>query len=184
MNLKNIYEDGQMYYKSVWNLYEEAFPKEEQKSVEIMELLKDQGKMEIYAIEDQGEFIGLAMNMIWGDMGLLDYFAIAENKRNGGYGSRCIRLLLEEFKDRKYIFEIEKQDEQAENSADRKRRKAFYLRNGLKETGVFANVYQVDFELLTPDGDLTFEEYTDFLEHVLGKENLAKLNPVLIEEKR
>ena len=32
MNLKNIYEDGQMYYKSVWNLYEEAFPKEEQKS--------------------------------------------------------------------------------------------------------------------------------------------------------
>ena len=52
MNLKNIYEDGQMYYKSVWNLYEEAFPKEEQKSVEIMELLKDQGKMEIYAIED------------------------------------------------------------------------------------------------------------------------------------
>ena len=94
------------------------------------------------------------------------------------------RLLLEEFKDRKYIFEIEKQDEQAENSVDRKRRKVFYLRNGLKETGVFANVYQVDFELLTPDGDLTFEEYTDFLEHVLGKENLAKLNPVLIEEKR
>ena len=47
MNLKNIYEDGQMYYKSVWNLYEKAFPKEEQKSVEIMELLKDQGKMEI-----------------------------------------------------------------------------------------------------------------------------------------
>ena len=161
MNLKNIYEDGQMYYKSVWNLYEKAFPKEEQKSVEIMELLKDQGKREIYAIEDQGEFIGLAMNMIWGDMGLLDYFAIAENKRNSGYGSRCIRLLLEEFKDRKYIFEIEKQDEQAENSVDRKRRK-----------------------VLTPDGDLTFEEYTVFLEHVLGKENLAKLNPVLIEEKR
>ena len=116
--------------------------------------------MEIYAIEDQGEFIGLAMNMIWGDMGLLDYFAIAENKRNSGYGSRCIRLLLERFKDRKYIFEIEKQDEQAENSADRKRRKAFYLRNGLKETGVFANVYQVDFELLTPEGNLTFEEYS------------------------
>ena len=102
---------------------------------------------------------------------------------NSGYGSRCIRLLLERFKDRKYIFEIEKQDEQAENSEDRKRRKAFYLRNGLKETGVFANVYQVDFELLTPEGNLTFEEYTDFLEHVLGKENLAKLNPVLLEEK-
>ena len=80
MNLKNIYEDGQMYYKSVWNLYEKAFPKEEQKSVEIMELLKDQGKMEIYAIEDQGEFIGLAMNMIWGDMGLLDYLPLQRIK--------------------------------------------------------------------------------------------------------
>ena len=171
-----------MFQENVWSLYHEAFPKVERKPKAVMELLKDQGKMEIYAIEDQGEFIGLAMNMICGDMGLLDYFAIAENKRNSGYGSRCIRLLLEEFKDRKYIFEIEKQDEQAENSADRKRRKAFYLRNGLKETGVFANVYQVDFELLTPDGSLTFEEYTGFLERVLGKENLEMLNPVLIEE--
>ena len=33
------------------------------------------------------------------------------------------------------------QDEKAENAQDRKRRKAFYLRNGLKETGLFAHVY-------------------------------------------
>ena len=75
------------------------------------------------------------------------------------------------------------QDENAENAEDRKRRKAFYLRNGLKETGLFANVYQVDFEMLTPDGSLSYEQYTGFLERVLGKEYLRFLNPVLIQQR-
>ena len=59
------------------------------------------------------------------------------------------------------------QDEKAENEEERKRRKAFYLRNGLKETGLFVNVYDTDFELLTPDGELTFWEYVDFLREVM-----------------
>ena len=71
------------------------------------------------------------------------------------------------FKNYKYIFEIETQNEKAENAEERKRRKAFYLRNGLKETGLFVNVYDTDFELLTPDGELTFWEYVDFLREVM-----------------
>ena len=42
------------------------------------------------------------------------------------------------------------------NAEERKKRKAFYLRNGLQETGLFVNVYDTDFEILTPDGELTF----------------------------
>lgn len=183
MELRNIYTDGKEFFSQVWDLYEEAFPEVERKPKDVMEFLAEQHKMEIYAIEDCGEFIGLAVNMKEENMALLDYFAIAPDKRNSGYGSRCIRLLLEKFHDQKYIFEIEMQDAKAENAEDRRRRKAFYLRNGLKETGLFANVYQVDFEMLTPDGSLTFEEYTGFLERILGKKHLEMLNPVLIQER-
>ena len=183
MQLKNIYDAGQKFDKNVWNLYEEAFPESEKKPRPVMEKLVKQGKMEIFAIEKDDEFIGLAINLIEGKTALLDYFAIAPEKRNCGYGGACIRTLLEKFRDKKYIFEIEMQDEYAENAEDRKRRKAFYLRNGLKETGLFANVYQVDFEMLTPDGSLSYDQYTGFLESVLGQEYLQMLNPVLIQQR-
>ena len=76
------------------------------------------------------------------------------------------------------------QDEKAENAEERKRRKAFYLRNGLKETGLFVNVYDTDFELLTPDGELTFWEYVDFLREVMYEEYVEILRPTLIAMKK
>ena len=118
------------------------------------------------------------------DRALLDYYAIAPEKRNYGYGSRGLEALLKKFKNHKYIFEIETQDEKAENAEERKRRKAFYLRNGLQETGLFVNVYDTDFEILTPDGELTFWEYVDFLREVMYEEYVQILRPTLIAMKK
>ena len=72
---------------------------------------------------------------------------------------------------------------QADNAEERRRRKAFYLRNGLKETGLSANVYHTDFEILTPDGKLSFQEYVDFLREVLDEEYVQMLRPTLISER-
>ena len=171
MELKNILKNGTEFKEQVYMLYEEAFPAEEKKQISLMEHLAE-----------QDEFVGLAFNMMDGNTALLDYFAVSPEKRNGGYGSKSLKLLLERFRSNKYIFEIEMQDEKAENAQDRKRRKAFYLRNGLKETGLFAHVYGTDFELLTPDGSLTYDEYTGFLERILGEEGVRVLNPSLISQ--
>lgn len=180
MELLNIQTNGKKYKEEIFALYEEAFPPEEKKPRELLETLAEQGKMELLAVVEEGKFIGLAMNMLSGPRALLDYFAIAPEYRSHGYGGRVIRELLKRFRNQKYIFEIEMQDANAENAVDRKRRKEFYLRNGLKETGLFVNVYTTDFELLTPDGKLTFQEYTDMLEAILGKEGIGILNPNMI----
>lgn len=180
MEFLDILKEGKGYRRDVFSLYQEAFPEEEKKPEELMLSLAGQGKMELLAVTENSEFLGLMMNMLSPKTALLDYFAIAPDKRNGGYGGRAVRKMLERFRDKKYIFEIEMQDDQAENALDRKRRKAFYLRNGLKETGVFANVYQTDFELLTPDGSLTYEEYVAMLEFILGEEGMRFLNPRLL----
>ena len=182
MELKNILKNGTEFKEQVYMLYEEAFPAEEKKPISLMEHLAEKGQMELFAATDQDEFVGLAFNMMDGNTALLDYFAVSPEKRNGGYGSKSLKLLLERFRSNKYIFEIEMQDEKAENAQDRKRRKAFYLRNGLKETGLFAHVYGTDFELLTPDGSLTYDEYTGFLERILGEEGVRVLNPSLISQ--
>lgn len=183
MKFLDVFADGSNYRQQVYDLYEGAFPEEEKKPISLMEDLTKAGKMEILALEEEGTFAGLAINMLSRRTALLDYFAIAADRRCQGSGGRAVRALEERFRDKKYIFEIEMQDETAPNAEDRKRRKAFYLRNGLKETGLFANVYETDFELLTPDGKLTFEEYLEILLDILGEEGVKLLNPHIIEKK-
>ena len=194
LRLMDVQKEGGFCKSRFRALYEEAFPAIERKPLEMMELLAEQGKMELLAIVEvpagvsekaveNARFIGLAVNMMDGNTALLDYFAIAPEHRNGGYGSHSLALLLERFRDKKYIFEIEMQDPTADNAADRKRRKAFYLRNGLRETGLFAKVYGTDFEMLTPDGSLTFQQYTEFLQTILGGLGIELLKPTLIAQR-
>ena len=160
MKLMNIADEGAQYKWQLYDLYDKAFPEQEKKPLQVMEQLAADGKMEMLALVDEDEFAGLAINLIDEEQNraLLDYYAIAPEKRNGGYGSKGLE--------------------------ERKRRKAFYLRNGLKETGLFVNVYDTDFELLTPDGELTFWEYVDFLREVMYEEYVEILRPTLIAMKK
>ena len=182
MKLMNIADDGAQYKWQLYDLYDKAFPEQEKKPLQIMENLVADNRMEMLAMVDEDEFVGLAINLIdiEQNRALLDYYAIVPEKRSGGYGSKGLEVLLDRFKNQKYIFEIETQDEKAENAEERKRRKAFYLRNGLKETGLFVNAYNTDFEILTPDGELTFWEYVDFLREVMYEEYVQILRPTLI----
>lgn len=178
MELLNILKEGKNYREQVRLLYEEAFPEEEKKPFSLMEEYAASGKAELLAVEEDG-FAGLVMNLLSDDVALLDYFAVAPDRRSTGLGGRVIGKLLERFAGEKYIFEIEMQDETAPNAADRKRRKAFYLRNGLKETGTFARAYDTDFELLTPDGELTYEEYVEALKKLMGDDiRLVSPSPI------
>ncbi len=177
MELIKLGKTEKRYLEPLKALYFDAFPEVERKPFPYMEELCASGKMEMLAVVENGEFIGLDINMLAKNAAILDYFAISPEKRSGGYGSRALRLILERFQGQKLIFEIETQDPSAENAVDRKRRKDFYLRNGVKETGVFANVYHTDFELLTQDGKLTFSLYLEALRSVLGEEGVTLLNP-------
>ena len=78
-----------------------------------MENLVADGKMEMLAMVDEDEFVGLAINLIDAeqDRALLDYYAIVPEKRNYGYGSRGLEALFKKVQNHKYIFEIETQDE-------------------------------------------------------------------------
>ncbi len=176
MKLQNAERAG--YIEDVMELYEAAFPEDEKKPFDYMMSLVREGKMEILAIEEDGTFAGLCITVAGGnDTFILDYFAVSKERRSAGIGGRALKLLLDNYRDKKLIFEIEKPDPAADNAVDRDRRKSFYLRNGVKETGVFANVYNTDFELLTNDGNLNYEEYVDALRSCFGEENLKRLNP-------
>ena len=85
-------------------LYEEAFPAEEKSRSLLWSILRKRDRWSFLQLTDQDEFVGLAFNMMDGNTALLDYFAVSPEKRNGGYGSKSLKLLLERFRSNKIYF--------------------------------------------------------------------------------
>ena len=96
MKLVNIADEGAKYKWQLYDLYDKTFPEQEKKPLQVMENLVADGKMEMLAMVDEDEFAGLAINLIDAeqDRALLDYYAIAPEKRNSGYGSMGLELSL------------------------------------------------------------------------------------------
>ncbi len=90
-----------------------------------------------------------ARGAVW----LLDYLAVRQTARGAGIGSRFLRELRPRLAGAEaVVLEIERAD-RARNEAERsvrERRRRFYLRNGLLETGVFTRADGgIEYELLT-----------------------------------
>lgn len=154
----------------IYDLYMEAFPADERKPFKLMEQKVQKGQMEMLAIEEEGQFVGLAISILHKDMVLIDYFAIASECRGKGIGGKALELLKERYQDRRMFLEIEVIDEKAENNAERIRRKAFYLQHGLSEAKIYVCLFGVDMELLTVQCGISFEEYYSVYEEVFGQE--------------
>ena len=112
MKLMNIADEGAQYKWQLYDLYDKAFPEQEKKPLQVMEQLVADGKMEMLVLVDEDEFAGLAINLIDEEQNraLLDYYAIVPEKRNGGYGSKGLEVLLERFKNYKYIFSHQRKE--------------------------------------------------------------------------
>lgn len=83
-------------------LYIRAFPESERKPFDLMEKNADNGSMEILSLENEdGEFLGLVITILYEDKVLIDYFAVDESKRNGGIGGKALKLISDRYKDSK-----------------------------------------------------------------------------------
>ena len=142
------------------NLYVHAFPAAERKPFYMIRKKQAEGSMEILSIEnDTGDFLGLAITILYKDIVLLDYFAVDDNQRNNGAGSSALRMLLERYLGKRFLLEIEAPDIPSENTPERIRRKAFYLRNGMAVMPFRVNFFGIVMEILTNGPQVTFDEY-------------------------
>ena len=154
------------------DLYRAAFPPEERKPLWLLDRLKRKGVSDLLSIRDGARMIGLAVVAKSGDLALLDFFAIAPTERGKGYGARALRALAKRYADKRLFLEIERIDEGAANNAERLRRKAFYLRNGLTESGFAVRMFGVALEVMQFGAPLTYAEYRAFLARAFGRGHL------------
>ncbi len=149
---------GSLDKKFILELYLRAFPESERKPFSLIERKAAMGEMEILLIRENGKRAGLAITVLQENLVLLDYFAIAEEFRGQGIGSDALQMLLALYSDTQFYLEIERPDETAPNQAERLRRKSFYLRNGMLDSGICIELFGVEMELLSSRPGLDYAQ--------------------------
>ena len=147
-------------------LYGTAFPAEEQ--IPYDDLIYLLGKLDIdyTAYFDDEALVGLTMVLRLTRFNWGWYFAVREELRGKGYGQGILTAVLDKYRDqRPFIIDIESPlQADAPNPEQRKRRHAFYLRNGLKDTLTSRTFEGITYTIMTnSDEPFTQQDYDDIL---------------------
>lgn len=144
--------------KFILDLYQQSFPETERKPFSEIERKTAMGSMEMLIIKEKKRRVGFAITAVTEESVLLDYYAFSKEEQGKGYGSEILQLLKELYSEKLFFLEIEEPDEGAENQSERIRRKAFYLKNGMQETGIRIRLFGIPMEILAAQEDMTFEQ--------------------------
>ena len=147
-------------------LYETAFPLGEQIPYDELIHLLDVMDIDYTAYYDGDMLVGLTMvhrlpRYNWGW-----YFAVREELRGKGYGQGILTAVLDKYSNgRPFVIDIESPlQTDSPNPEQRKRRHAFYLRNGMKDTGTNRTYNNITFTILTnSDEPFTLQDYDDIV---------------------
>ena len=156
--------------ESVKSLYLRAFPKNERKPFEIILEKQDKGYVEILVIEDNNaNFMGFAITVTFSKLVLLDYFAIEENMRGKGIGSKIFTTLKKQYQDKKFFLEIESTKITSSNKKERIFRKKFYEQCGMIIMPFGVNLFGVEMEILSAGLTINYNEYYSLYLNVFGQ---------------
>ncbi len=155
--------------KQIHALYERAFPDYEKKPFWLIRIKNKQGRADMWYLEHEGQFAGLAITMNAKNLVLLDYFAIDDDLRGKGIGSEALKSLQTYYTGRNFFLEIESVYDECDNLEQRQMRKQFYLKNGMTEMKMMVNLFGTDMEVLGHECKLDFMTYASVYEYAYGK---------------
>jgi len=161
-------------------LYASAFPTAEQAPMPYLLKRAEKDYVEFHAYYDGDVFVGFTYVMTYDDLTFVMYLAIDASHRAKGYGSQILTQIKETYPSNRIILNIEAEDESAENNAERKKRKQFYLRNGYCASGTFMKIMGVTYELLVCNGDCTGKEFLALNKRFMGTLLFLFFKPKLI----
>ncbi len=145
-------------------LYAQAFPKEEQIPWDDLLRLMEEMPLLVTAYYDGETFVGFTVvyprqhaNWFW-------YFAVVPTLRGKGYGQQILTGLLAEYEGQTLVLDIESPEQPSDNREQRRRRHAFYLRNGFRDTHVGKTYDNIAYTILTnSDEPFTMTHYEALL---------------------
>ena len=136
--------------EDIKQLYMDAFPFDERIPFYIMVSVGNDRGVEFLSIYDDDTWLGFIHTLVGEKLSYIFYFAIDGGLRQSGYGSKIIR----EYKKihPKLSLAIEPIEEDSDNIKQRKKRLAFYEKNGFETLDTKVVEMGVEFELMGAKG--------------------------------
>ena len=143
-------DDNTKNLEDIKQLYMDAFPFEERIPFYIMVSVGNDRGVEFLSIYDDDTWLGFIHTLVGEKLSYICYFAIDGSLRQSGYGSEIIR----EYKKMhpKLSLAIEPIEEDSDNIKQRKKRLAFYEKNGFETLDTRVVEMGVEFELMGARG--------------------------------
>lgn len=148
--------------KNVKQIYFESFPKSERMPFPMMVAMSKLWNTQFLSFYDDDTLCGFVYFATNRKLVFVMFFAVAEKLRSKGYGSTILQKIHNRYPNKKIVVSIEPCDTDAPDLEIRKRRKAFYLRNGYKETGYMLKLNRVVQEIIITGGCFVKKEFRTF----------------------
>ena len=155
-------------YSKVIDLYKEAFPGVQRVPTWILRYKMRKGKAGFSIIYEHDTWIGFIYTTEYKDIVFVQFFAISESCRSGGYGSKVMNSMRDMHSEKRIVLNIEELDKQAENYQQRLKRKAFYGKNGFSSSGYIVKEPGERLEMLILGGSISKKEIEAMYKSLLG----------------
>lgn len=146
-------------YKEIKKLYNSAFPKDERAPFRMIKRRAMQKKAQMLVAKNDGQFMGFAYVVNSDKAAYFFYFAVREDLRGKGVGTKILSLIKEMYADKILFLAREQIDETADNYDVRVKRRSFYMRNGFTDVPRTIREATVVYDVMTVGGDIDREEY-------------------------
>lgn len=155
-------------YSKVIDLYKEAFPGVQRIPSWILRCIMRKGKAGFNVLYENDSWIGLIYIIECKDIVFVQFFAISESRRSGGYGSKVVDSMKDIYSGNRIVLNIEELDEQSENYPQRVKRKNFYVKNGFSSSGYIVKEPGERLEMLILGGNIRKEEIEAMYKSLFG----------------
>ena len=144
-------------------LFRSAFPAVEKIPFWILRLFSLRKGIDFLSFSDNGAFVGFIYLVSYKKTTFVLYLAIDGSLRGKGYGSRVLSQIKAEKPGQRIVLNIEPLDDKAPNAEQRRKRLAFYERNGFSESGYVARDSSASYDALCRGPTLDPGEYERLL---------------------
>ena len=158
-------EDNVNDNEKIRQLYETAFPEDEQIPWDDLLRLIGEMPLDFTTYYDGDTFIGFTIMYPRESFNWFWYFAVSEELRGIGYGQKILTLLMERYKDQTCVLDMESPTQDCKNITQRKRRHAFYLRNGFRDTNVYRYYNDIAMTIMMiGEGTFTLQDWDEIVD--------------------
>lgn len=145
-------------------LYKTSFPENEQIPWNDLIRLIEEMNLDFTAYYEDNNFIGFTIIFPHKKFNWFWYFAVIPKLRGQGKGRKILAALIEKYKGKNIVLDMESPKQECDNKEQRIRRHNFYSRNGFRDTNLYRKYENLEMTIMIMGNDtFTMQDWNNIV---------------------